>query len=75
MFEEGLLDVEAVFGFVEDGGVGAVEDGGGDLLAAVGREAVEDDGVAVGGGEELVVDLVAGEGLHAGPCLPFPGPC
>jgi hypothetical protein len=64
--EEGLLGVEAVLGLVEDGGAGAVEEGGGDLLVADGGEAVHDDGLGEGEGEEVLVDLEAGEGGAAG---------
>lgn len=58
-----LLGVEAVFRFVPDHGAGTVEDFGGDFLAAVGGEAVHDDGGLVGVGEELGVELEGAEGL------------
>ena len=55
------MGVEAVFGLVEDGlGVG-FEDVAGDFFAAVGGEAVHDEGGAAGGVEGRLVDLVAGE--------------
>lgn len=69
--------MEAVFGLVEDGGLGGLDDFVGDLLAALGGEAVEEDGIGAGGGEEGSVDLIGGEYLlaiegfgflaHAGP--------
>ncbi len=59
--EDGFLGVEAVFCFREDGiGVG-LEDFGGDFLFAVGREAVHDEGVLAGAGDEGGVDLVGFE--------------
>jgi len=61
--EDGFLGVEAVFCFCEDGiGVG-FEDFGGDFLFAVGREAVHDEDVFAGAGDEGGVDLV---GLEVG---------
>src|SRR5438045_7997660 len=50
--------MEAVFGLVEHDGVWAVDDAGRDFLAAMGGQAVHDDGVGLGGGQELVVNLV-----------------
>ncbi len=50
--------MEAVFGFLEDDGLGAVDDFVGDFDAAVGGEAVHDDGGGRGGGEEGGVDLI-----------------
>ena len=43
---DGLLDVEAVFGLLEDGVGVLLENLLGDFLAAVGGEAVQDDDVA-----------------------------
>ena len=61
--EDGFLGVEAVFCFCEDGvGVG-FEDFGGDFLFAVGGEAVHDEDVFAGAGDEVGVDLV---GLEVG---------
>jgi hypothetical protein len=54
--------VQAVLGLVPDGGLVAVEHVGGDLLAGMGGEAVEDDGAVGGGGEEVGVQLVRGKG-------------
>src|SRR2546429_1571177 len=53
--------MQAVLGLVPDGGVGAVEDLLRYLLAVVGGQAVEDDRVAGGEPDELVVDSVARE--------------
>jgi hypothetical protein len=55
------LGVEAVFGLLEDGVGVEFEDFGADFLAAVGGEAVEDDVVGCGVGEEGGVDFEAGE--------------
>ena len=56
--EDGFLGVEAVFGLLEDYGLGAVEDGIGDFGVAVGGQAVHEDGVRLGVGHEGFVDLV-----------------
>ena len=64
------MEVEAVFGFLEDEGLGAVEDFVGDFDAAVGGEAVEDDGVRRGGFQQGAVDLV---GLEDGEAFGFFG--
>ena len=45
--QDGFLGVHAVFGLVEDYGLGAVEDGVGDFGVAVGGEAVHEDGVGL----------------------------
>src|SRR6185503_7213891 len=45
-----LLDVQPVLGFVEDAALGAVADLGRDLLAAMGRQAVEEDRLLAGVG-------------------------
>src|SRR5438105_1299024 len=55
--EDGFLGVEAVFGLVEDDAVGAVHDAGAHLFAAVGGEAVEEQIVGLGGGDEFFVHL------------------
>ena len=56
--EQGFLGVEAVFGLIEDYGLGAVQHGVRDLCVAVGGEAVHEDGVGLGVGHEGLVDLV-----------------
>src|SRR5437899_57054 len=61
---ERLLRVQAVLGLVPDGRLGAVDDRFLDLLAVVGREAVQDDCVRRGRAEELLVDSVAREVLE-----------
>ena len=66
--------MEAVLGLVEGGALGTVHDFVGDLVVAVGGEAVEDDGVGLGQLHQLLVDLeilevsAAADGLlvHAG---------
>src|ERR1035437_7211857 len=59
--EEAFLEVEAVLGFLEDQRFRAVDDFVGDFHAAVGGEAVHDDGVFGGGAQEGGVDLVRPE--------------
>src|SRR5687768_15787705 len=59
--EHGLGRVQAVLGLVPDGAARAVEDVGGDLLARVRREAVEDDRLGIGELEQLLVNGVARE--------------
>jgi hypothetical protein len=59
--EQGFLGVHAVFGLVEDYGLGAVEDLVGDFGVAVGGEAVHEDGVWLGVEHEGFVDLVGFE--------------
>src|SRR3954468_20730658 len=49
--QQRLLRMQPVFGLVPDGGLRAVDDGSRDLLAAVSRQAVQDDGIRRGGGE------------------------
>src|SRR5438874_1603776 len=64
VLEERLLHVQAVLRLVEDGGLGPVDEAGGDLLAPVRRQTMEHDGVAVRLSQELLVHLVARERLH-----------
>ena len=64
--DDGLLGVHAVFGLVEDDRLRAVEDGVGDLGVAVRGQAVHEDGVRLGVGHQLFVDLV---GLEDGGAL------
>lgn len=59
--EEAFLEVEAVFGLLEDDGLWAIDNFVGDFDAAVGGEAVHDDGVTGGEFEQVGVDLVGGE--------------
>src|SRR5699024_10755391 len=61
--EQGLLGVQAVLRLVPDHGGGAVDDLCGDLLAAVGGQAVQEQ--TAGEVHELLGDLVRGEGLLA----------
>ena len=56
--EQRLLGVQPVLGLVPDGALRPVDDLGGDLLAAVGRQAVQDDGVVGGPAERGLVDGV-----------------
>lgn len=49
---DGFLDVEAVLRLLEDNGVGRIHDFVGDLIATVGGQAVQKDGVVAGVGEE-----------------------
>src|SRR4051794_21593387 len=56
--EESLLGVQTVLRLVEDDAVRAVDDGGGDLLAPVGRQAVQDDAVVRGDGDGALVEHV-----------------
>src|SRR6476620_2081384 len=68
--QQRLLRVQPVLGLVPDGGVLAVEDVGGDLLAGVRGQAVQDDGAVLGGGEQVGVELERGEvGAPAGGLL------
>ena len=67
--EQRLLRVEAVLGLVPGGGLRAVEHLLRDLLAVVGGQAVEDDGVVGRACDERVVDREAGERLE--PARPF----
>ena len=76
--EDAFLGVEAVFGAVEDDGLRAVDDFGGDFLPAVGGEAMHEDGVGGGLVHQALVDLVGGEEVvaadgrvvvHADPCV------
>lgn len=57
-----FLGVEAVLGFLKDGAGLAFEHLFGDLLAAVGGEAVKNDVFGCGPGEELSVDLIGPKG-------------
>src|SRR5262245_53063419 len=56
--QEGLLGVHAVLGLIPDGGLRAVDHLVGDLLAPVCRQAVQDDRVRCGEGEEAGVDAI-----------------
>ena len=51
--QQGLLNVEPIFGLIEDDGLGTIEDFGGDLFAAMGGEAMHEDGAVVGLGEQF----------------------
>ena len=53
--------MESVFGLVEYHGGGAVHDRVGDLLAAVGRQAVQKAHVCLRVGQQIVIDLVRAE--------------
>src|SRR3989442_8507480 len=59
--EQGLLDVQPVFGFVPDARLRALDDLGGDLFAAVRREAVQEDGLAIRELHQVGVHRVAPE--------------
>src|SRR3954471_12712511 len=59
--QQRLLRVQTVLGLVPDGGAASVEDLGADLLAGVGRQAVEDDRALLGDGEQIGVELERGE--------------
>src|SRR5439155_22230384 len=59
--QQSLLRVQAIFGLVEDGGLRAVDDLLGDLLAVVRRQAVEDERLLTGCAQETGVDPVTGE--------------
>ena len=61
-------------GLGPDPAAGPVEHGRGDLLAAVGGQAVQDDGVGRGAGHQLVVDREPGEGLASELAPRPPGP-
>src|SRR5882757_8704428 len=63
--EESFLGVEAVLGLVPDGAGRAVEDLVGDLPAAVGGQAVQDDGAGSRPAQELGVDLQRAKGADA----------
>ena len=56
--EEAALKMKAVFGFLEDHALGAVHDFVGDFDAAIGGQAVHDDGGLRRPGEEFGIDLV-----------------
>src|SRR5262245_8989417 len=58
---QGLLQVQPVCGLLEDDASRTVENGIGDLLAAMGGEAVHEDRVGYRQSEERLVDLEAGE--------------
>ena len=58
---DGLLDMETVFSLLEDGIGMAFEHLGGDFLAAISREAMEDMGFRRGDRHHMVIDLVTGE--------------
>ena len=65
--DDGLLHVPAVLGLVPDHAARALEHLGGDLLAAVGGQAVQRDRVGGRVREQGVVELPRGE--HLGACL------
>ena len=73
--EQGLGGVQAVLRLVPGGAPGAVEDVRGDLLARMRRQAVEDDRLGIGSGEQRLVDGVAGERLQPLARARPPGPC
>ena len=69
-FQQRLLGVEAVFGLVPDDALRSFDDGGRDLFAAMGGQAVHEQRVPGGLRHQCVVDLVTGEGLNTlGPFL------
>ena len=72
--QQRLLHVQPVLGLVEDQAPRAVHDGRGDLLAAVGRQAVHRHRVGPGGVEQRVVDPVARRTRRAAPPPRPPGP-
>ena len=59
-----FLYVEAVFGLIENDGVGAVDGFGGDFFSAVGGQVVHDEG-AWRVGEQLGVDLIGQKNFFA----------
>src|SRR4029450_11771118 len=61
---DGLLRVQAILGLLQEGAALAVEHGVGDLLAAMGRQAVHHERGRLGEAEERIIDLVAAEGLE-----------
>ena len=66
---DGFLRMQAIFGLVKDDAVFAVDHIGSDFLAAVRRQAVQEDAVLLGDGKALVVDLVALKGFLALLCF------
>ena len=62
------MHVQAVFRLVPDQRVRPVDDSGGDFLAAVRRQAVQEQRVRAGRGHHRVVDL---EGLSSPPACPW----
>src|SRR5689334_14856001 len=63
--DHGLLGVQAVLGLVQHDRARAVQHGVGDLLAAMGRQAVHHQRRGLGEAEQPVAQLVAGERLAA----------
>ncbi len=59
--ENRLLRVQPVLGLVEHDGPRAVEDTGGDFLAAVRRQAMHEERVRLGARHQRLVDLIAGK--------------
>src|SRR3546814_12004780 len=57
--------MQAVFGFVPDDALRPVYDLAGDFLAAMGRQAVHEDGIRIGGGHHVGIDAPVGESLAA----------
>src|SRR5262249_22966229 len=62
LFEQRLLDVEAIPGFVEDHRVGTFDRHVVDLLAAMGGKAMEQQALRAGGVQHPLVDLDAPKG-------------
>src|SRR6185312_9889953 len=59
--QDALLRMQAVLGLVPHRRLRAVDDAGGHLLAAMGRQAVHEYGVGLGHRHHPLVDAVAGE--------------
>jgi hypothetical protein len=59
------LDVQAVFGFVENGLGAGFEGFFVDFLAAIRREAMHDEGFGFGELKKWQIDLIASQDLHA----------
>src|SRR4051794_6223927 len=72
VFHQRLLHVQPVFRLLPDDALGAIQDLGRHLLAAVGGKAMHEERLAVGGAHERLVHLVARKGLAARPGLAFP---
>src|SRR5512135_1575171 len=67
--EQGLLNVQPVLRLVPYAGLPAFNDLGGDFLAPVGGQAVQEDGVGVGEPHQLRVHRIAAKRVAAGFCL------
>src|SRR5690242_4074166 len=75
--DDGLLGVQAVFRLVEHDRARTVEHGVGDLLTAVGGQAVHDYGTRLGEPDNCLVQLISAERLlpsHLFGFLPHRGP-